>query len=241
MSLTENQVVNELKELGATDITPETARLWMHFLPNLSPRSFFNVFSDLGIAPKQTTCKNRSGSLVISVTSDLNGQEVFRFEETFFHRGNPSQKVTELTRIELAESFQDKGVLGKILSALVTTLKRSGISKIELTANIDVGGYAFAKYGFYLLEESSNYEEFKQEVQCNFSKLKPEDLPNAKAMLSQVNWSDPQIAAVISVLPYAKTLLRGTSWIGYLNLGDEEQMELFHLAIIPKGDSSQLQ
>ena len=49
---------------------------------------------------------------------------------------------------ELATQFQGKGASKKVFKVFLNEYKRSKFSRIDLRANIDVGGYCWARYGF---------------------------------------------------------------------------------------------
>ena len=102
------------------------------------------------------------------------------------------------------------------------------------------GGYAFAKYGFKVIEDFANIENLRQQVIDNLRKLDNEETAAAKEFFPYLDWDDPYVAQTLAVLNYGKKLLLGTDWEGYLDLEDHVQMELFKRAIALKVADSYL-
>lgn len=110
--------------------------------------------------------------------------------------------------------------------------KALGVKKIKVHANIDVGGYAWAKYGYTADQRSWNNvrERLKRQVFSSGSpkvdgrSLSPEanrrlravlDNPNVKSMWALSDFKDGEFEV-------GKKLLLGSSWLGSMDLGDNE-------------------
>ena len=78
--------------------------------------------------------------------SGLNGFEIRRnFEyktNTIYHN-----------YLKIPKEFQGKGIAKKLFEALLREYEDAGIRKIKVTANIDIGGYAWARYNFSALNK----------------------------------------------------------------------------------------
>ena len=51
--------------------------------------------------------------------------------------------------LKIPEDFQDKGAGKKLFQSLLIEYEAANLKKIKLIANKKIGGYAWAKYGFY--------------------------------------------------------------------------------------------
>lgn len=56
--------------------------------------------------------------------------------------------------LRIADSAQNKGFTKRLLSDQLAFYRKVGVTQIELTANMEVGGYAWARYGFIPKEEA---------------------------------------------------------------------------------------
>ena len=116
----------------------------------------------------------------------------------------------------------------KYMVEAYTLAKDSGKSSLTLDAGLDVGGYAWAKYGFKPTAKS--WEALKKSLYAKASKsgyltlLPEEKLVLLKAILMS---DDPASIFTLSDTDLGKDLLLGESWSGALNLGDSESVTRF--------------
>ena len=59
--------------------------------------------------------------------------------------------------LKLPSAMQGEGIGKNLLRAELEQYEKLGVDKVKLFANIDVGGYAWAKYGYTLDEDSASY------------------------------------------------------------------------------------
>jgi len=101
-----------------------------------------------------------------------------------FHNGDAfelkrvfSDKMVEHNLFLVPEEIQGKGFAKDILKTFYKQYQKSGIKNIEIYANIDVGGYAWGRYGFQaqiddvatiLQKYTRNYGEFANEANLIF-------------------------------------------------------------------------
>lgn len=110
-----------------------------------------------------------------------------------------------------------------------------GVKKVGVTANIDVGGYAWARYG-YLPKRQEDWDslrnglKYKLEGFKRSGDLSPEgyakmkahlDNPDKRTLWKVCDMKDPNGFEV------GKKLLLGTTWSGQITLNDQEQMRRF--------------
>jgi hypothetical protein len=133
---------------------------------------------------------------------------------------------------ELNKSAQAAGIGKDILKSNFDHYAKSGINEVSLTANISVGGYAWAKYGFVPSEWSWN------RLQPGLGRwLEDIHLPDSvrKAVTDIIQNPDPRSIWKIADMTYpvgnttlGKKLLLGTNWSGKFNLKDPAMMERFN-------------
>jgi len=109
-----------------------------------------------------------------------------------------------------------------------------GIDRITLYANIDVGGYAWARYGFKVASPEW-WKMLKPQITETFNTIK-DSLPEnvAKAVKGLLRSADPKTVRRIAALQHSyvsasgsaqtlgKKLLLGTDWFGALDLNDPD-------------------
>lgn len=133
---------------------------------------------------------------------------------------------------KIPPQLQGAGMSKQVLSKYYEQYKAAGISTVKVTANIDVGGYTWAKYGFSSTKPGEllgifNSRAFvlteeQREVVKNLISAHVKQTPNAPfpmrriADLGQLDGS-----------MYGKKFLLGTWWSGELNLADDATRSIF--------------
>jgi hypothetical protein len=105
--------------------------------------------------------------------------------------------------------------------------KNAGLEKIKVHANIDVGGYTWAKYGF-----SPNNSDDMRFIINKANRLFEEgtltDKQYAHFNLVKENANDGIIDLnKIANADYGKSLLLKTDWSGEINLNDKKRVEIY--------------
>jgi len=241
MDSIEAKIREQLVSLGCNDVTEAVVSSWREFLSSVMPEEFFAVLRPPGftIASLRFT-KPTGDSLKFKVRVNQGGSEAISMERVFLHQGSPPRSTVIHKLFELRDDLQDEGRAATILESHIGHYEASGVKRVELIANISVGGYAFAKYGFKVIEDFANIENLRQQVIDNLSELDNEETAAAKEFFPYLDWDDPYVAQTLAVLNYGKKLLLGTDWEGYLDLEDHVQMELFKRAIALKVADSDL-
>lgn len=128
---------------------------------------------------------------------------------------------------EIFEHAQGSGFAKKTLIEAVALYKALGIARVRLLANINVGGYAWAKYGFR--PDADEWEYLSKE---NLLEALPsvEGLTDdaVEAIEKLLKNTDPKALWALADSVYGKQLLLGSNWSGYLYLDDTEAMARFN-------------
>lgn len=132
-------------------------------------------------------------------------------------------KVVEHELFDLDKELQGQGVSRKVFKALYEQYRVTGVERIELYANIDIGGYAWARYGFC----TTNRNEAIGAIRFSNLTRKQEDrimeIIDGHFNSSNAPFPMNQIAR----LPYGKKALLGGYWEGVLDLTDTHQRRVF--------------
>lgn len=117
----------------------------------------------------------------------------------------------------LPEELQGKGLGKSVMCSLYKQYKKCDVNEIRLLANKDVGGYAWARYGFSL-----DYDDALYVVRSNAAAT--EVVKQYYALHGQ-----PELIPmrIVADQPYGKELLLGRSWDGVLNLDDKVERKYF--------------
>jgi len=155
---------------------------------------------------------------------------------------DPVLKTAEHSFFQLRRQMQGGGAAKGMLSDFLDLYDHAGIETIELDANIDVGGYAWARYGF-VPRSQREWEALRGILQERFAGMADDGLLNT--------WTDEQIDVVSIVLeadapeairavaalrfptddgnntPVGKKLLLGRFWKGKLELTHPDTYAVF--------------
>lgn len=174
------------------------------------------------------------GNLKIRVTGQLADKTLeesarrFALERTFYLNAQ-GERVVSHDYFKVPASLQGAGLSKKIFTTYYEEYKAAGIELIEVGANLNVGGYTWAKYGFSAANEaevngvlanltkgSATFAATKAEMQkvvTSFYKVNPAETPFPMDRIANI--------------PGAKPLLLGTDWHGSLSLSDAPRRAIF--------------
>lgn len=124
---------------------------------------------------------------------------------------------------KVTSSAQGGGVAKKLLKSSMALYRELGVKRVELEANINVGGYAWAKYGFR--PTLSEWEYIRPTLLKRLI-----DLPDSiqDTLRGLIEGDDPRAIWLLSDSPYGKDLLMDTSWEGFIDLADDMAMDRFN-------------
>ncbi len=133
----------------------------------------------------------------------------------------PSTRKAELNSIALDEDIQGQGFGVRYLERLKDAYRNHGIQRLDLTANVDVGGYSWARAGFDFADTESRRKlaEYAVEAARRFN-------PSVQAKIRAVAadpFATPIEFAMVGWEPGAgvwpgKRVMLGSSWRGTMAL-----------------------
>lgn len=140
-------------------------------------------------------------------------------------RMEDDKKVVYHDVFNLPSELQDKGLSKSVFRELFKSYESMGIDRVEVLANMDVGGYCWGRYGF-----SAKTSEIKDLVQRRFSEgvISQNDFEDVSEILKM---SGPNIRMnEIANLRCGKALLLSNKvkWRGFIDLHDKHQMYYLH-------------
>jgi hypothetical protein len=145
----------------------------------------------------------------------------------------PNTKEMDISLLELKKADQGRGILKEMMKNWIPMLERLEIEKISLDANISVGSYAWAKYGWVPTEGSWN--QLKRRMLMKMDDVAASISPEStKVLLAAFSSPDPKAIWAITDLTetingekLGKYFLGGDYWKGALNMSDPQAVERF--------------
>lgn len=245
---------------GAAKVLEDTGRIWDETI-QAPPKQFFDDISK-GL-PKGAQVEGDVSALprlgpAGSDTLELNGAIVAedgtvlgQFRRNFFRDPDGTLRV-EHDLFFLEKGEQGAGVAKRLMANMELEYERMGVAKVELLANLDVGGYAWARYGFVPTQDAWNI--MRSRILRQIENLLNKGVRISDDTLSAINLAlrteDPraiwQIAdlteditvrfarpvegtlkTITETRSIGKQLLLGQSWEGELALSDDLAMARF--------------
>lgn len=123
------------------------------------------------------------------------------------------------------DQYQGKGFSKTVLRAFYQEYRAIGIADIEVHANINVGGYTWAKFGF----QAKSRDDVVSAI--NWGQLTKAEDDYIGGLID--NWyktrsySEPFPMKKIADLTYGRKALLGRDWHGVINLRDDTQRKIF--------------
>lgn len=119
---------------------------------------------------------------------------------------------------EIDKKYQGKGLSKDIFKALYKQDKRIGVNQMTVFANIDVGGYTWAKYGFSTRNKVSALRAVRSEKAKSF----------IEEYYATNNLADSEKFPMILIAKnFDKEELLGKNWLGILDLDNEIERNIF--------------
>lgn len=119
----------------------------------------------------------------------------------------------------LDDKYQGKGLSKDVFRALYKQYKNVGVDQMTVFANIDVGGYTWARYGFYAIDKRDALGAVKSDKAKKFIEKYYKD----KSLKS----TDPFPMRLLTEQTWGKNELKGSYWEGILNLRDDKARKVF--------------
>ena len=180
-----------------------------------------------------------TGFIANSLLRNKDGRIVGSVDRYF----NPETKTAYHAYLRIEEGARGKGSIPAMLENQINLYRKLGIEKVKLGANIDVGGYAWAKYGF--LPEKGEWDymrgRFKAMVDAERIRLSTAISPSRNysakdAVMEVLNNPEPEAMWHLTDLniqaepgkSVGKWFLMNTSWGGTLHLTNPKALSRFN-------------
>ncbi len=163
----------------------------------------------------------------------------------YIHRSiSPDTGVAEHVYFELNDELQDAGLAKDILRANIAYYRQLGLSRVNVTAGLDRGGYVWARYGF--VPSQGSWDALRPVLRDRLDDPSFNLTPAVRQqVLDLLEDRDPHAIWRIAgnrtpvtiegeTLPLGNRLLSGTDWEGSLDLNDAEAMDRFDKYVGPK-------
>ena len=105
------------------------------------------------------------------------------------------------------------------IRTMLEQYKNVGVDQMTVFANIDVGGYTWARYGFYAIDKRDALGAVKSDKAKKFIEKYYKD----KSLKS----TDPFPMRLLTEQTWGKNELKGSYWEGILNLRDDKARKVF--------------
>lgn len=183
----------------------------------------FNAMSDVGLRTEKCEVSVYGADSFEVHFEGNNGdpslRNSFSLSRTFTRHGNGELEVHH-DLFKLPESAQGKGTSKRVLAMFYEQYRRMGVTEISVDANINVGGYTWARYGF----QATNKQELLSEVRsCSEAVAFIEDYYTKNGLSD----NSPFPMYLLTEQAWGKKALLGTYWSGVLNLKDPTQRARF--------------
>jgi len=131
---------------------------------------------------------------------------------------------------DMSQVYQKKGFSKIILKKLFDEYQKMGVDEVRLCANMEIGGYCWGRYGFMthmdqlhpIIEEAMYFDKI--------SKLEKEELTQyiLERYKNKKGKGNVFPMNLLAELPYGFRLLKDSTWQGFMDLHDKEQMSIFY-------------
>lgn len=221
--------LDDFADHGFGMVSARVVQRWNEFLPGVYPKDFFSFLGqDYSIAAIGFDANAKGFKFSLRFKHEASGEKGLMIREFINTKG---VKSVEHAYFSVPKALQKDGLAKRMLAHTVGAYQDAGIHKITVHANIDVGSYAWARYGFRLRRINAN-RSFKTKLQSELRYLQGNGKPDEVAAATQLlglNWGDdnPEILMSVAESILGKSLLMNEHWYGELKLQSYKHMETF--------------
>jgi hypothetical protein len=152
---------------------------WMKNHPSVNIAEMVDTFIGTNPSNRGTVSVSASGKISFLATGVKHLGATYQIQRTF----DPNKKDVHHDYLKLDPGSQGGGVVKSIFAKAVPMYDRMGMKSISVQANIDVGGYAWARYGFEQDPAKYNGKSFSGEIDYRASNT-AKDIKNNSANAS---------------------------------------------------------
>lgn len=238
--------LEDLAKQGLSVSDPKAAAaLWHEFSPKVGPAELVDTM--LG-----KNWKAEGGSItvskgfahIIAEKGTFHGVSMDKVTRSFdFKNGVVTHKI-----LVLSKSSQGAGAVKKMMATSIPLYQTLGMKKINCSANIDAGAYAWSRYGFQA-DKPQDYARTmaKQIKAAKFPKMTPEQKLEHTTVLKviQEHKTNPALPTILTSMQtphltarylsentdarkgsnFLSHAMSGSEWEGHLMLNDQAQLD----------------
>ena len=230
--LSEASTLHSMESLMSkgNDIDPSAAKDWNNVFNDTPDNVFGRMFKGTGFAPDVQRWRGGGAPGFRLRLRDKDGNAVADMTRIF--RKDGAEVSVKHASFSVDEAH--RGVGKTILRNAMTEYQNIGVTKVSLSANIDVGSYAWAKYGFKPFIPKAIQADLRFRLP-SIKGLAPDDLAELNRIIDlgddKMLWeiSDMKIPVEYGgeKTTLGKALLLNQQWDGVLDLADSEAMGRF--------------
>jgi hypothetical protein len=122
---------------------------------------------------------------------------------------------------KLPDSARGSGVGAEVIARSMAQYKKMGVDKVTMLANLDVGGYVWARMG-YVPESPRDWKRLAESMKNGLSRYSPKTRIELRAILDD---PDPKAIWRLSDHPNGKELLLDTNWHAVFDMSDRAALQ----------------
>lgn len=144
-----------------------------------------------------------------------------------FSKNEKEEVEVEHSLFSLPKALQGKGISKTLFKAMFKEYEAMSVSKIRLCANLDVGSYCWARYGF-LAEKTEEIRKIADEA-LKLKDITKSEYDTAIGIIKRYGKEHGFPVIRLAALDFGKRLLVGFSkqWHGYLDMKDVNNVKYF--------------
>jgi GNAT superfamily N-acetyltransferase len=200
-----------------------------HVVPHFQNEATFLQRYLSGMHAPGTTVTERGNELHVGGSlRDAQGRSIGNIQRRII----PEERRAYHAYLNINPSAQAHGVAKQLMRDQIDVYKQMGIDKVTLLANIDVGGYAWAKYGYApSIGDWRAVANAAQQRLAGLQSLPPEIKQAVEQLLASRDpkaiWALADIRFPVGDSTLGKRLLLDQSWHGTLDLTDAASLARF--------------
>jgi hypothetical protein len=226
------------------DVTPEDAYKSIFAGMTTRPKKLPKLDDDISFTT--VTVRGDSDHVRINIKGDLVDKDNNTIGSMMRVITRDGDEITvKHSLFQLDSAVQGSGLGKRTLRESIDLYEQIGVTKVNVFANIDAGGYAWARYGYKPI--ARDWPELQSRARAALANI-ADDIPDAVRAQINTILSDPDPAAIWRLadirtpvtirlsqppIPLGRALLQGSDWNGVLDLTDPEAMKRFRNYVGP--------
>jgi len=225
------------------ELRPEHLATWNKVMGDVTPAALYNVVNNgfkgaLAVNGGEFTLSIGGDNILMSARmwDDVKGtvgRSILAHLERTFVRERDGVLNVEHDYFKIANRHARSGYGKNFMSESFRLYEEMGVEAVDVDANIEVGAYAWAKYGFKpknLKVSKALSDNLRTTLRAMSWRLSPDVVDAVQEVITKIQ-TDPTALWVLSDIgfitegePLAKSLLYRKSWLGTIRLDDDVAM-----------------